>query len=230
MITSRHRLALLLALSAPLTSTTPAHAGPTASADLALGTSTQGNPSSAADYQGPPEPTPSPLYTVGFTLRAGWRFDIAQAPVWLLPEIGAGYSVERLVPAIDGTSAPSPHLTRFFGGGRVGWTYALRPELRFEPAIFGHAGAGWYGSGPAPVGSAFDAGLSLDLRIRSHFTVGAQVGYDVVTRYPQPTTTPPMTVVTVTGPVIVPGSTTLPLPPIADPWVSHGVHAGWLFW
>ena len=116
------------------------------------------------------------------------------------------------------------------GGGRIGWTYALRPEIRFEPSIFGHAGAGWYGS--APIGSAFDVGLSLDLRIRGHFIVGAQVGYDVVTRYPHPPALPctPVIVQTATGPVTLPCENPLPLPAESDPWVTYGVDAGWLFW
>jgi len=212
-------LPLLLALSAPLTSATPAHAGPTASADLDLGTSTR--PTSPGG--------PSPLYTVGITLRAGWRLALDRVPVWFLPEIGASYAVDRIRSGVGSTvgSTTSP-LGRIFGGGRVGWTYGLRPELRFEPSIFGHAGAGWPVAGL--IGSAFDVGLSLDLRIREHFIVGAQVGYDVVTVYPPSTTYPPTTVIIAGTPVTLPGGTTGPFPPIADPWVSYGVHAGWLFW
>ena len=98
--------------SALLLSTTSAGAGPTVAADLALGTSTNRTPArgTASIY-----PTPSPLYTVGFTFRAGWRFDVT--PVWFLPEIGAGYAVEHLTQVPTATAAESPHIARLFGGG-----------------------------------------------------------------------------------------------------------------
>ena len=216
---------LCTAASALLLSTTSASAGPTVAADLDLGTSTRSTPpgGTASIY-----PTPSPLYTVGFALRAGWRFDVA--PVWFLPEIGAGYAVEHLTQVPTATAPESPHVARVFGGGRIGWSGAIRPELRFEPSIFGHVGAGWYGA--STDGTAFDVGLSLDLRIRQHVIVGAQVGYDVVTVW-HPGGSPacqPMTVLTPTGPVTLPCSSPAATPAVADPWVSYGVHAGWLFW
>jgi hypothetical protein len=214
MTMNRPLLAVAFLLAAHLL-TTQAHAGPTVSADLDLGTSTKGAPNPYI-YPGAPY---SLLYTVGFTLRAGWRFDVA--PVWFLPEIGGGYAVERYLEV--GT------LGRFFGGGRIGWSGVIRPELRFEPSIYGHGGGGWYGSGAS--GSAFDVGLSLDLRIRGHLIVGAQVGYDVVTVYPQAAPcTPQMGITTPTGPITLPCATPLPSPSVADPWVSYGIHAGWLFW
>ena len=129
--------AAAVALAAVSAVTTPAHAGPTVSADLDLGTST------STVYSGYGYTT-SPLYLVGFTLRAGWRFDLGAA-VWFLPEIGGSYAVEHFVlGAYEMPPAPSPRVARFFGGGRVGWSGALRPELRFEPSIYGHVGAGWY--------------------------------------------------------------------------------------
>src|SRR5205807_564135 len=99
------------------------------------------------------------LYIAGFTLRAGWRFDVG--PFFLLPEIGAGYALERF------TMNGDAHVGRVFGGGRAGWSGPLGPGLRIEPAIYGHAGFGWYDSHLN--GPAFDAGVALDLRIRTHF-------------------------------------------------------------
>jgi hypothetical protein len=210
-----------LALAATLL-TTQAHAGPTVSTDLDLGTSTKGTPSGI----GPVGPAPSPLYTVGFALRAGWRFDVA--PVWFLPEIGGGYAVEQYLEASPTSAAPSNRpLGRLFLGGRIGWSGMLQPELRVEPSIFGHGGGAWYSAGAS--GSAFDVGLSLDLRIRRHLIVGAHMAYDVVTVYPQSPACTPMTVITPVGPETLPCPTSSG-PTIADPWVSYGIHAGWLFW
>ena len=218
-----HRL-LLLALAIPFAATR-AHAGPTVNTDLDLGTSTKSTPSSTSIA--PLSPAPSPLYTAGFGLRAGWRVDMA--PVWFLPELGASYVVERSQQVPRAVPPSDLSLARFFVGGRVGWSGALRPELQFEPSIYGHGGGGWYSQSS---GSAFDVGLSLDLRIRQHFIVGAQVGYDVVTVYSSTSTAPcqPTTIMTTSGTVTLPCPVIVSAPSVADPWVSYGIHAGWLFW
>jgi hypothetical protein len=213
---------LLLPLTALATAllTTPAKAGPTVSADLDLGTSTR---SGATPATGPLPilPNPSPLYVTGFTFRAGWRFDVA--PVWFLPELGASYDVEHFLSGVQDVVYVYPSTTaameRFFVGGRIGWSGVLGPEVRFEPSIYGHAGAGWYHAFFSDsTGYACDVGLSLDLRIGQHFIVGAQVGYDVVTVPPVAAT---MTYLT---------GVTNAVPAVADPWISYGIHAGWLFW
>jgi hypothetical protein len=230
--TPKHlRRIVLLALAAPLTSATSAHAGPTVSADLDLGTSTKSGP--PANAIAPSGPTPSPLYTAGFGLRAGWRFDVAPAgflPVWFLPELGGSYVVERFQGVPTALPPPDLSLGRFFAGGRIGISVALRTELQLEPSIYGHGGGGWYSQSS---GSAFDVGLSLDLRIQRHFIVGAQVGYDVVTVYSRNATSPctPTTIITAGGPVTLPCPiVSSPVLATADPWVSYGIHAGWLFW
>jgi hypothetical protein len=209
-MTTRHLLALPLLLALTALPTASAHAGPTVSADLDLGTSTKSTPGE--------EVPPSPLYIAGFLVRAGWRFDVA--PVWLLPEIGAGYAVERFA-TISGGPSLNANLARFFAGGRIGWSGPLQPDLHLEPSIYGHVGGGWYsGYYNQATGYACDVGLSLDLRIRRHFIVGAQVGYDVVTVPPVPAApAPPLA-----------GYIPMASPAVADPWVSYGIHAGWLFW
>ncbi len=207
-----------LTLSAVLL-TTPAHAGPTVSADLDLGTSTRSTPSDCLCTSGA---TPLPLYIAGFALRAGWRFDVGPAgvaPLWLLPELGWSYVVERLQSAPATTFPPDSSLLRFFVGGRIGVSVALRPELQLEPSVYGHVGGGTYdGEYIDSTGTAFDVGLSVDLRVRQHFLVGAQVGYDVVSVPSHPNIAP--------NGFPLPGFT----PGFADPWVSYGIHAGWLFW
>jgi hypothetical protein len=207
-------VAALLALAAFSTVTTQAHAGPTVSADLDLGTSVL----PSGTYIAATQPVGDPLYLVGFTLRAGWRFDLG--PVWLLPEIGGGYAVERF----QFPEGMVLDLGRFFGGARVGWSgVLLAPELRFEPSIFGHVGGGWYSD--QMTGVSFDAGISLDLRIRQHFIVGAQAGYDVVR-------VPPMGSQGQCSMVAfgMPCDTIRGTPALLDEWVTYGIHAGWLFW
>jgi hypothetical protein len=209
---SPHILALALFLTAPT-----AHAGPTVSADLDLGTSTKHDLMQGSDVV-----LTSPLYVVGFALRVGWRFDVRS--FFLQPEIGGGYAVER--------STTGNSVGRAFGGGRVGWSGVVGPQLRIEPAIFGHAGAASYGSSLA--GSVFDAGVSLDLRVRGNFLVGVHGGYTVVTVW-YPTCAPLQGAQTTSGPVCASSGLNRfdpppALPPQADPWVGYGVHAGWLFW
>jgi hypothetical protein len=212
-------LAAALAL-AVVTATPQAHAGPTISADLDLGTSIHhdiANPYGLGSLS----PRASPLYVLGFRVRAGWRFDLG--PVWLLPEIGGGYDIERYV-SDAGTTQQTPHLPRVFGGGRVGLSLSLGPGLRFEPGLYGHAGFAQYQADYN--GSAFDTGLSLDLRVLKFLIVGAQVGYDVVTVW-HPWSDQPNPVGTGSGGIMMmPGGSTA----LADKWVSYGLHAGVLFW
>jgi hypothetical protein len=236
-------LAAALTLAATLSTTRSAHAGPTVAADLDLGTSVgQGvnayvrglNPSGGSISP------PAALYVTGLRLRAGWRFDVG--PVWILPEVGGGYDVERFQ---DGPSGGGHPLPRAFGGARAGVSLPLAPLVRFEPGIYGHAGYARYWLTAAPDnGLASDVGLALDLHLFRYLIVGAQVGYDVVTLWqPLPTsgpTTPPMSgtcPMTAFGTCTTsPTSTSTPAPisggsvALADRWVSYGIHAGVLFW
>jgi hypothetical protein len=229
-------LASALALAAALSTSAAAQAGPTLAADLDLGTSVgQGTTArtNSAPYTGPVASLPA-LYLVGFRLRAGWRFDVG--PVWILPEIGGGYDVERMH---EGSGIQGYPLPRAFAGGRAGVSLPIAPLVRFEPGIYGHVGYAryWLTGGPDN-GLANDVGLSLDLRIFRYLIVGAQVGYDVVTLWqPQPTSgsspPPPMSGCSAFGmcgtvpatPIGTVGSVAL-----TDKWVSYGVHAGVLFW
>ena len=107
-------LAATLALAA-LANPTPAHAGPCVSADLDLGTSVKRDSVYSGPYTGPTA-GPSPLYIVGFRLRAGWRLDLG--PVGLLPELGGGYDRERIAAPSD----PGVGLPRAFGVVAFGLT------------------------------------------------------------------------------------------------------------
>jgi len=204
-------------------------AGPTVSADLDLGTSVgrdtfapvpfggTGGCSGGSTMFGTPSPQCnqytvtradprqlSKLYIVGFRLRAGWRFDIG--PIFLVPEIGAGYDVQRYT---EGYGAPSS-LPRVFGGARGGLSFSLAPPVRLEPGVYGHVGYahedGMMGGGAV----ANDVGFALDLRVLRLLLVGAHVGYEVVTTWASPD--PAHTLV------------------LADRWVGYGVHAGVVFW
>jgi hypothetical protein len=201
-----------------------AHAGPTVGADLDLGTHIH-NSDLPPSQGGPDRPL---LYIAGFTLRAGWRFDVPRG-VFLVPEAGAGWAIERHFGGL-GVDSTTGHVVRVLGGGRAGWSGAVAPDLRLEPAVFGHAGLGWYDA--LRDGTAFDVGLGLDLRIRRRFLVGVQFAYSVVTVWHPyyaalPGPNPPSCVPSVTGPVCpAPGSVL----PLADPWIGYGVHACYLFW
>jgi hypothetical protein len=196
-----------LAVAAVLATASTAHAGPTVSADLDLGTSVKHD----SVYSGPlvgPTVGPSPLYIVGFRVRAGWRFDLG--PIWLLPELGGGYDHERFAAPGD----PGVSLPRAFGGLRGGVSLPVAPALRLEPAVFGHLGWAWYVTDAPMDGLAADVGAALDLRFLQRFIVGVHLGYDVVTTKP-----------TVAGPP--PSSKQVTL---ADGWVAYGLHAGVLLW
>ena len=91
-----------------------------------------------------------------------------------MPEIGAGYDIERYD---DGSVAA--RWARALGGARAGFSFAVLPALRFEPAVYGHVGYARWISGSGANGLANDVGLALDLRILKLFTVGAHLGYDV---------------------------------------------------
>ncbi len=150
---------------------------------------------------------PSPLYVVGFRVRAGWRFDLG--PIWLLPELGGGYDNER-----DAAGNPGVSLPRAFGGLRGGVSLPVAPAFRLEPAVYGHLGWAWYVTSAPMDGLAADVGAALDLRFLQRFMVGVHLGYDVVT-----------TKLTVEGPP--PSSSTVAL---ADGWLAYGLHAGAMFW
>ncbi len=230
-------LSSALALAATFSASHPAHAGPTVAADLDLGTPVgRGIAASIASAVPPTGPVASlpALWIVGFRVRAGWRFDVG--PVWLLPEIGGGYDVER---THEGTGIHGYPLPRGFGGARAGVSLPLAPLVRFEPGIYGHVGYAryWLTGGPDD-GLANDVGLSLDLRILRYLIVGAQVGYDVVTVWKSPPVSPsypppPMSGCSAFGPC---SGSQLPPPAsggsvaLADKWLSYGVHAGVLFW
>ncbi len=203
------RSPLLPMLSAPLalaalTLSPPAHAGPTVSANLDLGTS-------VGSSTGGPMGDYPPVAVEGFRVRGGWRFDLG--PIWLVPEIGAGYDV--LYYFVGSVSLP-----RVFGGARAGVSLPLAPTLRFEPGIYGHVGYAYFGDALLP-GNAMtnDVGLALDLRLLQRILVGAHVGYEVVTTWQPAMTTP------------LPGGTPMAYTvAYAEKWIGYGVHAGVLFW
>ncbi len=203
-----------------------AHAGPTLDADLDLGTSVERQLLGGTARKPLVSPLfpQSPLYVVGFRVRAGWRFHLGTA--FLAPEIGGGYDTESPVtvcevdpaaPQVGFCQPVGRSLATTFGGARAGLSFALTPTVAFEPGIYGHVGYARYlggpGSGAANDGLASDVGLSLDLRIVERFVVGTHLGYDVVTTWQSLGTGA--------------SSKTLAVP---DSWVGYGIHAGVLFW
>src|ERR1700760_2553381 len=110
-----HRIFSFL-FTIPLFVPSLAHAAPTVSADLDMGTST--DRTAVARQIGVPGFLAAPLYVVGFTLRAGYRFDLGS--FFLLPELGGGYVAERFVPEPGGGATTGSlggrSVSRFFVG------------------------------------------------------------------------------------------------------------------
>jgi hypothetical protein len=207
------------------------HAGPTAAVDLDLGTSV-----GMGVIQNPPvlPPQAAQPYVVGFRVRAGWRFDIG--PFWILPEIGGGYDVERVVLVVEETRTVGSSLPRVFAGARAGLSFPLAPAVRLEPALYGHVGYAYYEGGPGAL--ANDVGLALDVRFLERFMLGAHVGYEVVTQWvPGLVSLPPGPTTGKCGPGFgSPQSCPLPTPmgeqvsiASGDKWIGYGVHFGVVF-
>ncbi len=174
-------LSSALALAATFSASHPAHAGPTVAADLDLGTPVgrgiSASIASAVPSTGPVASLPA-LYVVGFRVRAGWRFDVG--PVWLLPEIGGGYDVER---THEGTGIPRiPPASRLRRRARRRVT-SSRPSFASSPGSTATSAMRGTGSSAAPTTAWRTTWASRSTyadRLR-YLIVGAQVGYDVVT-------------------------------------------------
>ncbi len=123
---------------------------------------------------------------VGFDVRLGYRFRIPYQPLWIIPEVVAGY---------DDLSA---HLVRLRPGVRVSFG-------RFVvPFVYTHLGWGWTSFDPlgasdprslasfdSASGLSFDAGAGVDLAVLRILTVGAHLGYNVVEVGQADAATPP---------------------------------------
>lgn len=140
--------------------------------------------------------------SIGAGGRLGWRFDFG--PVWLQPEV-AGHYTSFLNAANTDSSASggSIHVVRVLGGARLGGAGLISGVI--EPALFGHAGYGWFSS--RTKGTAFDVGFALDVKIVRHFSFGAHGAYNVVAD----------------------SSEFIGASVPAFKWVSYGVHAGAYF-
>ena len=120
---------------------------------------------------------------VGFAGALGYRIGIG--PVFLQPEAQGSYMI------FPRDTVGASHILRILGGARVGLSG------RFQPAIFGHAGAGWFDADTN--GPAFDVGLAMGFRLIPLLRFGAQAGYNVMM---------------------------LASPSAVARWVSYGAHVG----
>ena len=192
--------ALLTLAALLLLAPTPAHAAAHAAVDFDLGA-----------------PIGQRYFRYGTALgaRFGWRFDLG--PVWLQPEAGASFVTFKEA-AISHMSGQPLDLPRLVGGARLG----LGPRRLVQPAFYAHAGIGWREN--VARGPAADLGLALDLAPVPHFTVGAQLGYNVLSatlpRHPG------TVIMTPGGPVTIPAPTPAPS---AIQWISAGIHGGFTF-
>ena len=119
--------------------------------------------------------TPTYLSTgAGFDLRFGYRFQIPYQPLYITPQLSAGY--------MD----LAAHLIRVRPGVRVSFGRLVVPFAQV------HVGYGWASFDPAGTqdmmgtpsvsagGIAFDASAGVDLAIVRRLHVGAHLGYNIV--------------------------------------------------
>ena len=119
--------------------------------------------------------TPTFLATgAGFDVRLGYRFRIPYQPLYLIPEIAAGYT------------DLGAHLIRVRPGVRVAFGRLVIPYAYL------HLGYGWTSFDPAGAndtkgtpflssnGFEFDTGAGVDFAVLRRLQVGAHIGYDVV--------------------------------------------------
>jgi hypothetical protein len=118
--------------------------------------------------------TPTYLSTgAGFDLRFGYRFHIPYQPLFITPQISAGY--------VD----LAAHLIRVRPGVRVSFGRLVIPFAQV------HVGYGWASFDPAGTqdtmgtpsvsagGLAFDAAAGVDFAILRRLHVGAHLGYNI---------------------------------------------------
>jgi hypothetical protein len=111
----------------------------------------------------------------GFDLRLGWRFRIPYQPLFITPELAAGFtdldaSVVRIRP---GLRVSFGNFVIPFVYGHVGWGWAS-----FDPL-----GTSDPGINPSDVhagGLSLDAGGGVDFAVLRQLLVGAHLGYNVI--------------------------------------------------
>jgi hypothetical protein len=121
--------------------------------------------------------TPSQSYLAtgaGFDVRVGYRFRIPYQPLWITPELAAGYT------------DLSAHIARVRPGVRVAFGRLVMPWAQV------HIGYGWASFDPAGNGDthatpfvsagglAFDTGAGVDFAVLRRLTVGAHLGYNIL--------------------------------------------------
>jgi hypothetical protein len=114
----------------------------------------------------------------GFKVRVGAQF---HAPlVRFVPEVGYGY--EHFFAVDDAGTAYDWNTHRFIAGARLGLGEIL------VPTVYAHVGYGWRGTGDPTVpqvgGTAFDAGLALDLHLIPYLGLGAHAEYATIDAQP----------------------------------------------
>ncbi len=112
----------------------------------------------------------------GFDLRLGYRFLIPYAHVAIVPELAAGYPDlgARIARVRPGLRVGIGRILAPYAYGHVGWAWTS-----FDPLGSRDLSASTPSSSSS--GPSFDFGAGLDLSILRQLTVGAHVGYNVVT-------------------------------------------------
>jgi hypothetical protein len=114
----------------------------------------------------------------GFKVRVGAQFHLPL--VRFVPEVGYGF--QHFFAVDEAGAAYDWDTHRVFAGARLGLGEIL------VPTIYAHFGYGWRGTGDPSVpdagGTAFDAGVALDLHIIPHVGLGAHAEYATIDAQP----------------------------------------------
>ena len=120
--------------------------------------------------------TPTFLATgAGFDLRVGYRLRVPYQPLWITPELQAGYT------------NLNAHLIRVRPGVRIAFGNFV------QPFVYSHIGWGWTDFDPlgandtlgkgtfiSSTGLSLDAGAGVDFAVIKRLLVGAHLGYNVL--------------------------------------------------
>jgi opacity protein-like surface antigen len=121
--------------------------------------------------------TPAYLSTgAGFDLRVGYRWRVPYQPLWITPELAAGYTdlLAHVVRVRPGVRIAFGSIVVPFVYSHIGWGYTS-----FDP--LGAADTRGLGSFVSSTGLSLDAGAGVDFAVLRRLLVGAHLGYNVVT-------------------------------------------------
>ncbi len=110
----------------------------------------------------------------GFDARIGYRFRIPYQPLWIIPEIAAGFTDldARVIRLRPGVRVAFGRFVMPYADVHLGWGWTS-----FDPAGAADSKATPFASSS---GLELDAGVGVDFAVLRRLLVGAHLGYNVV--------------------------------------------------